>query len=140
MPENPRDPAAPRLVERRSDRTHPGRVAEQFGEVVTGLVADDQGRDRDRAEEHHRREHRGGPSSGADEVQARDRGRQFHPRREPDEQAGQPPSGAVDGVQHREHQQHVDLSVVEIAPQRFDPDADCGPQHGDASAAGGPGQ
>ena len=60
--EDPRDAAAPRLVERRPDRADPAGVAEQFGEVVTGLVADHQRRHPDRREEHHRREHHGRPS------------------------------------------------------------------------------
>ena len=73
------------------------------------------------------------PSGARRGSTVRDRGRQFHPGRQPDQQPGHPPSRAVDRVQHGQHQQHVDLSVVERAAQRFEPDADGCPQHRDTS-------
>ena len=72
------------------------------------------------------------PSPGADEIETGHRGRQLHARGKPDQQPGHPPTRAVHRVQHGQHEQHVDLPVVEIAAQWLDPDADGGPDHRNA--------
>ena len=131
MAEDPGDSASPGLVERGADRPDPARVAEQVGEVEPGLLPDHRHRHRDGGGEHHGREHRRAPAPHPCQVHPGDGRGQFDPRGQAHQETRHPPSGTDRRPQRGQYQDDVDLSVVEGAAQRLDPDADRGPQHGD---------